>query len=52
LVAKDVGNAISLGDVPEKKERDYQNEYGLSRQAIFNAVNASLARLETSYIDL
>ena len=25
---------------------------GLSRQAIFNAVDASLARLETSYIDL
>lgn len=25
---------------------------GLSRQAIFNAVDASLARLATSYIDL
>jgi aryl-alcohol dehydrogenase-like predicted oxidoreductase len=25
---------------------------GLSRQAIFNAVNASLDRLETTYIDL
>jgi aryl-alcohol dehydrogenase-like predicted oxidoreductase len=25
---------------------------GLSRQAIFNAVSASLARLETTYIDL
>ncbi|KZS88463.1 Aldo/keto reductase [Sistotremastrum niveocremeum HHB9708] len=31
---------------------NYINQSGLSRQAIFNAVNASLARLETSYIDL
>ncbi|MCJ1359493.1 MAG: hypothetical protein MMC33_009495 [Icmadophila ericetorum] len=34
------------------KSKDYVNQYGLSRQAIFNAVDASLARLETSYIDL
>jgi aryl-alcohol dehydrogenase-like predicted oxidoreductase len=32
--------------------RDYVNQSGLSRQAIFNQVNASLERLETSYIDL
>ncbi|KZT58678.1 Aldo/keto reductase [Calocera cornea HHB12733] len=32
--------------------RDYQNQYGLSRAAIFSAVAASLARLETGYIDL
>lgn len=32
--------------------RDYINQYGLSRQAIFNAVDASLKRLETDYIDL
>lgn len=32
--------------------RDYVNQSGLSRQAIFNAVDASLKRLETDYIDL
>ncbi|KAI9665409.1 MAG: hypothetical protein M1831_001847 [Alyxoria varia] len=31
---------------------DYVNHRGLSRQAIFNAVNASLARLQVEYIDL
>ena len=31
---------------------DYVNQRGLSRQAIFAAVNASLARLDTPYIDL
>jgi aryl-alcohol dehydrogenase-like predicted oxidoreductase len=35
-----------------KKERQYVNQYGLSRQAIFNAVEASLARLKTPYMDL
>ena len=35
-----------------KDTRDYVNQSGLSRQAIFNAVNASLERLQTSYIDL
>ncbi|KAF9461433.1 NADP-dependent oxidoreductase domain-containing protein [Collybia nuda] len=35
-----------------KKERTYVNQYGLSRAAIFNAVNASLARLNSPYIDL
>jgi len=34
------------------KERDYVNQSGLSRTAIFNAVQASLERLETDYIDL
>jgi len=39
---------------PEKIEqsRDYVNQFGLSRQAIFNAVDASLKRLDTPYIDL
>ncbi|SPN97787.1 related to aryl-alcohol dehydrogenases [Cephalotrichum gorgonifer] len=32
--------------------KDYQNQYGLSRAAIFNQVEASLARLDTPYIDL
>ncbi|KAI4144103.1 MAG: hypothetical protein L6R39_004319 [Caloplaca ligustica] len=31
---------------------DYVNQRGLSRQGIFNAVEASLRRLDTSYIDL
>ncbi|KAJ4305171.1 hypothetical protein N0V90_000702 [Kalmusia sp. IMI 367209] len=31
---------------------DYVNQGGLSRAAIFNAVEKSLARLETSYIDI
>ncbi|KAJ9165818.1 Aldo/keto reductase [Coniochaeta hoffmannii] len=32
--------------------KDYQNQYGLSRQSIFNQVEASLKRLDTPYIDL
>jgi aryl-alcohol dehydrogenase-like predicted oxidoreductase len=32
--------------------RDYVNQFGLSRAAIFNAVEASLKRLDTEYIDL
>ena len=35
-----------------KESKDYVNQGGLSRQAIFNAVNASLKRLGTDYIDL
>lgn len=34
------------------KSKDYVNQFGLSRQAIFNAVDASLKRLQTDYIDL
>jgi len=37
-------------EIPQLK--DYVNHGGLSRQAIFNAVNASLKRLDTDYIDL
>lgn len=32
--------------------KDYVNQGGLSRTAIFNAVDASLKRLQTDYIDL
>jgi aryl-alcohol dehydrogenase-like predicted oxidoreductase len=32
--------------------KDYQNQFGLSRAAIFNAVEASLERLDTPYIDV
>jgi aryl-alcohol dehydrogenase-like predicted oxidoreductase len=35
-----------------KTTKDYINQGGLSRAAIFNAVDASLVRLQTSYIDL
>ena len=41
---------LALKDVD--KTVDYVNQRGLSRQGIFNAVNASLARLQTDYIDL
>ncbi|KIW02822.1 uncharacterized protein PV09_05880 [Verruconis gallopava] len=45
--------ALSHLKYPQMKNtRDYVNQSGLSRQAIFNAVNASLARLQTDYIDL
>lgn len=35
-----------------RQSRDYTNEVGLSRAAIFNQVEASLKRLDTPYIDL
>ncbi|TFK68102.1 Aldo keto reductase [Pluteus cervinus] len=34
------------------RRRDYVNQTGLSRAGIFNAVNASLERLDTPYIDI
>ncbi|KAF9888740.1 hypothetical protein FE257_008315 [Aspergillus nanangensis] len=33
-------------------DKEYVNQFGLSRQAIFNAVDAALKRLDTSYIDV
>ncbi|KAH7884109.1 NADP-dependent oxidoreductase domain-containing protein [Phlebopus sp. FC_14] len=51
LVADDP--SIHPATLPElRKQRQYINQRGLSRAAIFNAVDASLARLETPYIDL
>lgn len=41
---------LSREDIAACKE--YQNQGGLSRAAIFNQVEASLQRLDTSYIDL
>lgn len=35
-----------------RASKDYVNQGGLSRQAIFNAVDASLKRLQMDYIDL
>ncbi|KZO93195.1 Aldo/keto reductase [Calocera viscosa TUFC12733] len=44
---------IRANDNPDlKNTRDYVNQSGLSRGAIFKAVEASLKRLETDYIDL
>ncbi|OAX81749.1 hypothetical protein ACJ72_03906 [Emergomyces africanus] len=34
------------------KSKDYVNQFGLSRQAIFNSVEASLLRMGTDYLDL
>ncbi|KFY43185.1 hypothetical protein V494_02077 [Pseudogymnoascus sp. VKM F-4513 (FW-928)] len=34
-----------------KRTKDYVNQFGLSRTAIFTALNESLKRLETDYID-
>jgi aryl-alcohol dehydrogenase-like predicted oxidoreductase len=51
-----------VGEVPEidelsypdkiKASRDYVNQGGLSRVAIYNAVDASLERLRTPYLDV
>ncbi|EMR65650.1 putative aldo keto reductase protein [Eutypa lata UCREL1] len=46
----DVRHFVYRGSVEQSK--DYVNQYGLSRTAIFNMVNASLKRLDTDYIDL
>ncbi|KAJ5175938.1 aldo-keto reductase [Penicillium canariense] len=35
-----------------RKDKEYVNQFGLSRQAIFNAVDASLKRLGLEYIDV
>lgn len=42
----------SASDTTLKDTRDYVNQSGLSRTAIFNQVEASLERLGTPYIDL
>ncbi|KAL8726074.1 MAG: hypothetical protein Q9166_006953 [cf. Caloplaca sp. 2 TL-2023] len=43
-------DTLALKDID--KTVDYINQRGLSRQGIFNAVDASLRRLDTPYIDL
>jgi aryl-alcohol dehydrogenase-like predicted oxidoreductase len=52
MLAHDDVGTNTLADPSLKDQRDYVNQSGLSRQAIFNQVNASLDRLQTSYIDL
>ncbi|KAI9819932.1 MAG: hypothetical protein M1827_006502 [Pycnora praestabilis] len=46
-----VGEEPGMRNIP-KESIDYVNQYGLSRQAIFNAVDASLERLQLDYLDL
>jgi len=51
VVSDDV--SVRAFGVPGLKDQPrHVNQSGLSRAAIFNAVEASLARLETSYLDL
>jgi aryl-alcohol dehydrogenase-like predicted oxidoreductase len=49
-----VGDMTKFGfqDPSLRTHRDYVNQNGLSRAAIFNSVDASLKRLDTPYIDL
>ncbi|KAK6819357.1 Candidapepsin-2 [Apiospora arundinis] len=48
----DVGSGVAVHSAEAAKSKDYMNAWGLSRSAIFNAVEASLERLGTTYIDL
>jgi aryl-alcohol dehydrogenase-like predicted oxidoreductase len=51
LVADDLGTPTFMK--PElRDQKEYVNQSGLSRLAIFNQVEASLERLGTTYIDL
>ncbi|KAL1688410.1 NADP-dependent oxidoreductase domain-containing protein [Schizophyllum commune] len=54
LVAKGADTNIITWTIPDMADsrREYVNQKGLSRAAIFNAIEGSLARLNTSYIDL
>jgi aryl-alcohol dehydrogenase-like predicted oxidoreductase len=51
LVSPDPGHMAAF-DPTLPNTREYVNQGGLSRAAIFNQVEASLRRLKTSYIDL
>jgi aryl-alcohol dehydrogenase-like predicted oxidoreductase len=51
LVAEDISVNPML-QPSMKDQRDYVNQHGLSRAAIFNATDACLERLRTPYIDL
>uniref|UniRef100_D8PVK8 NADP-dependent oxidoreductase domain-containing protein n=1 Tax=Schizophyllum commune (strain H4-8 / FGSC 9210) TaxID=578458 RepID=D8PVK8_SCHCM len=54
LVAKGADIDIITWTIPDMADhrKEYVNQKGLSRAAIFNAIEGSLARLNTSYIDL
>ncbi|KAF6830613.1 aldo-keto reductase [Colletotrichum musicola] len=51
-VGEEVGMAGSALGEHMAKSKDYVNQGGLSRKAIFKAVDDALARLDTTYIDL
>lgn len=48
----DPGSGVAMHHEMADKSKDYVNQWGLSRQAIYNAVEASLERLNTHYIDV
>ncbi|KAK5637364.1 hypothetical protein RRF57_013076 [Xylaria bambusicola] len=48
----DPGSSVYMHHDIADTNKDYVNQWGLSRTGIFNAVEASLERLDTSYIDL
>ncbi|KAJ5172774.1 hypothetical protein N7492_005367 [Penicillium capsulatum] len=48
----DPGSGVTMHHGLADRSKDYVNQWGLSRSAIFNAVEASLERLQTKYIDL
>jgi len=55
IMSKCYGHLSEDTEMKEKADptkRDYVNQGGLSRPAIFNAIEASLKRLNTPYIDL
>ncbi|KAF2476005.1 aldo-keto reductase [Lindgomyces ingoldianus] len=51
-VAEEAGVVTFMYGPQMEQTKDYVNQGGLSRAAIFDAVDASLARLQTSYIDV
>lgn len=51
-VAEEPEARYALQREPFQASKDYQNQFGLSRTAIFNQVEASLKRLDTPYVDL
>ncbi|KAJ7859795.1 NADP-dependent oxidoreductase domain-containing protein [Mycena olivaceomarginata] len=60
IIATKIHHVVVVGDMTKfgfqdpslRTHRDYVNQNGLSRAAIFNSVDASLKRLDTPYIDL
>ncbi|KAJ5760386.1 aldo-keto reductase dtxS3 [Penicillium odoratum] len=48
----DPGSMVTMHHELADRSKDYVNQWGLSRAAIFKAVEGSLRRLNTSYIDV
>jgi aryl-alcohol dehydrogenase-like predicted oxidoreductase len=46
------GNFMVAFDPSQANTREYVNQGGLSRAALFNQVDASLKRLQTDYVDV